>query len=138
MTAPRVFEGTYGSFAEVPHQTGYNSETYLRDLLAYCEERADELVAGVFPRSLERNIQTSVLIATVAAMLGTGKLRILDFGGGLGQTFVTLAAGILNCAERLDYIVCDLPDTIAYLRAHDSYEARGINCVKFVDDLRDV
>ena len=125
----------YPSFAEVPGRTGYNSEEYLRGLSAYCERRADELLAGDFPHSLQRNLQNNTLIAVAAQMLGRRRLRILDFGGGLGQSFVTLAAGIPDYESRIEYSICDLADTIAYAKANDIYSPRGIRNVRFINEI---
>jgi len=130
--------GTYGSFAEVPGPTGYNTEENLRSLLIYCERRADELLAGDFPHSLQRNLQNNILVGVAASMLGRQRLRILDYGGGLGQSFITLAAGIPDYQRRIDYAICDLPDTIAYAKANDIYSRRGIHCIRFVNDLSEI
>ena len=130
--------GVFSSFSEVPNQTRYNSDEYLHGLSVYCDDRANELVSGAFPRTLERNLQNNVLASVAASMLGRRKLRILDFGGGLGQSFVAVAASIPNYARRLEYTVYDLPDTVAYAKAHDIYGPRHIKGIHFIDDLSSV
>ncbi len=101
-----IWEGVYGSFAEVPSQgDGYECrQGMLRSLDRLAEARrgrdAGELV-----------VRRDAPLPLIAAMLlaERGALRILDFGGGMGLTFLETLAGIPD-ASGLEYHVVELPN----------------------------
>ena len=106
-------EDLYGSFAETGERASYNCQSYLDNIAQCCAGRADELLAGIFLRTLDRNMQNDLLISVASSMLGQRRLRLLDHGGGCGQSFVTVAAAIPNHAERIDYTMRDLSGSVA-------------------------
>jgi len=130
----KIFEGIFDDFEQVPGRTNYNNEVYIDGLAKYCKARVEELLAGEYPAPVERNQQSNLLIAVVGMLLSARKpVHVVDFGGGLGQTFVTVAAALGSSLSQLHYTILDLPDTIEHLRRNNIYQLSGIAALEFSD-----
>lgn len=125
--AIKIWDGVFPDFASVPRRgPGFDGPEWV-DILA--KRLEDARAAPGHPV-----VPVYLLPAVAALALGDGVLRILDFGGGVGATFIGLAAA-LGDATDLDYRIVDsaavcvrgraLHDGEARLRFHESVsEAR--------------
>lgn len=103
-----IWEGVYKSFKETPGSgEGYNSRRWADKQF----EKTAQLLDDV---KKERTIPTAAayrgsLLPLLAALVceRLGKVRILDFGGGLGSTFIPVAAGMAE-PQRLEYHIVEL------------------------------
>jgi putative methyltransferase (TIGR04325 family) len=127
-----IWDGVYASFDEAAAAVagpGFDGETWRSRSLAAATECLTALEAGRPIPHLHK--QRSVLLPSiVAAMLGAGeRLRILDFGGGLGIGFLTLLESIPRARARIDYTIVELP--------HITAEGRRLHAdrVRYVEAL---
>jgi len=110
MMTDHIWEGVYQSFKEVPTKgEGFQSETWKANAL----ERISELInrasspATVPPVVVYKASLLPFLSALVYAK--NGAVRILDFGGGVGFTYVPVIAAMPD-ASRVEYNVVDTPN----------------------------
>lgn len=124
-----IWEGTYRSFEDAAADacgTGFSSETHRNRSLAVARECLTAMKAGKPIPQIHKQ-RTVLLPAVVATLLGTReRLRILDFGGGLGIGYLTLLEAVSRAAERIDYRIVEVAsvvdegrrlfgDTVAYV-----------------------
>ncbi len=101
-----IWEGIYKNFAECPRDGGgFSSERWVEQQA----ERVNKLKAEIeaSPESAV-GYQTSLLpmvTAMAAASLKKDKLRILDFGGGLGNTYLLMNSGCVKQTGLEFYVV---------------------------------
>jgi putative methyltransferase (TIGR04325 family) len=99
-----IWEGIYKNFAECPVEGGgFSSERWV----AQQTERINKLAAQIkdSPESAV-SYQTSLLpVVTAMAGKNTKKIKILDFGGGLGNTYLLMTCGCVKQTEFEFYIV---------------------------------
>jgi putative methyltransferase (TIGR04325 family) len=130
-----VWSGLYPDFASVPSEgPGFDGPEWV-DILA----RRLEDARSAPGRPL---VPTYQLPAVAAMAPGDGPLRILDFGGGVGATFLGLAAA-LEGARELDYHVVDSAAVCARgrglhgnqkrLRFHGTLSEAGDRCGDALD-----
>lgn len=100
------WEGVYARFADIPGATaGFDDDAWLEatrrsteQALAECERNAKAAVSG----------DHQLLPLVAAAVRSARVLRVLDFGGGLGISFVYLAAS-LGKAAPIEYHIIERP-----------------------------
>lgn len=109
MTDFNIWEGVYDSFAEAEaHVTEPDRKAWLDRL----EDRTDEMLARHRAGTLVTWGQYC-LPAVIAPLLATRPwVRVLDFGGGTGITYLEVANAIFGPGGfgGLDYVVVDSPD----------------------------
>jgi len=98
-----IWEGIYKNFAECPKQgDGFSGERWVTQQA----ERINKLKAEI-QKSPESAVgyQTSLLpvIVAMAGNLKKDKLKILDFGGGLGNTYLLMSSG---CVQQTEFEFC--------------------------------
>jgi putative methyltransferase (TIGR04325 family) len=104
---PQLWEGVYGSFAEARGDgTVFRSETWLTKLaerarVALARAASDDAIAPVA-------VTHDYALPYVAALAAKPEkmLRVLDFGGGLGASFLPLV-GMLPEGQPLDYVIVE-------------------------------
>jgi putative methyltransferase (TIGR04325 family) len=117
-----IWEGVYSSFREAPSGgAGFSSPTWSEKSLARLRElRAPE--AAAVPQAVA---YSSTLLHAVAALTlaETPRLKILDFGGGLGLTYASLlkAAGD---PKNIEFHVVENPEVCAEGRREFANDAR--------------
>jgi putative methyltransferase (TIGR04325 family) len=110
-----VWEGVYPSFHAANSAVvgpGFCGDVWRTRSLAAARGCLEALEAG---RPLPQfHKQRSVLLPAVAAtmMAIRDRLRILDFGGGLGIGYMALVEGIPHAASRIDYTIVDVPPVV--------------------------
>ena len=106
-----IWEGIYNNFDECPKSgEGFNSLTWLTKSL----ERLNKLLdlskqKSIIPHSEIFSVRMSLLPILTAIMTSkniTENIKILDFGGGLGFTYVQIINSCLNI-DLLDYHIVE-------------------------------
>lgn len=113
LAAFNIWEGIYSSFYDAGSDAigpGFNGDIYRARALNVAQECLAALNMGRPIASFHK--QRSTLLPPVTAMMLESKdrLRILDFGGGLGIGYMTLAESISHHAELLDYTIVEVPE----------------------------
>jgi putative methyltransferase (TIGR04325 family) len=107
-----IWEGIYTSFQEAAGAVvgaGFNGDEWRTRSVAAASGCLAAMQAGhPIP---EQEKQRSALLPPVAATMlaNRDRLRILDFGGGLGIGYMTLLEAIPMAAERIDYTIVEVP-----------------------------
>lgn len=105
----RYWDGIYPSFREIPKVGNGFSDAGL--VIATTEETRHAILEARNYRTVPTQVVEEdaflPLLASVIAERNGGTLRILDFGGGAGISFVHLTSGLARRA-RLDYHVVEL------------------------------
>ena len=111
----KIWEGVYPSFHAATSAvvgSGFLGDVWRTRSLAAARECLEALEAGrPIPEFRKQN--HLLLPAVAATMMATrDRLRILDFGGGLGIGYMALVEGIPHAATRVDFTIVDLPWTV--------------------------
>lgn len=108
-----IWEGVYDSFQSATADAvgpGFGGEVYRKRSLMAATECIEALEAGR-PIPQFHKQRSSLLPLTVAMLLGNNEqVKILDFGGGLGIGYMTLAESISNDLKRVDYFIVEVPE----------------------------
>ena len=108
-----IWEGLYESFQSAAAEAigaGFGGEIYLNRSLVAANECLAELNEGR-PIPQFHKQRSTLLPLTVAMMLSNNeRIRILDFGGGLGIGYMTLAECISDDLKRTDYTIVEGPE----------------------------
>lgn len=103
------WEGVYERYRDVPASGGgYESETVLADMAEHTRKLKETLAAGSVPCE-ERGGDDSLLPLLAAAAEGH-PVRILDFGGGMGEGYLRLKAAV---TAPVEYHIVELERTCA-------------------------
>ena len=114
--APQVWSGIYRSFDELPHSdTPYASH----EAMKAAEALLRETEADPMPR--EAMIDHQVL-ALAVRLMHAPEVAILDFGGGVGQSYAALRR-MLSPEIRLRYRIVDLEDVAS--RGQELWKQHG-------------
>ena len=104
-----VWDGVYASFDGAPSVgDGFAGSIWRERSLQAARNEANKLTNG---RTLDYSLrQRNAILPVVTAMLLSrqARVRILDFGGGLGTAFMVLKYAIGNEIERVDYHVVEI------------------------------
>jgi putative methyltransferase (TIGR04325 family) len=105
----KVWEGIYASFADAPESgPGHHGSIWRERSLQAAREALEKLAAA---ESLDYSLRqrNAVLPGLVATTLyEQAKVRILDFGGGLGTGFLVLEDAVPGMTDRVDYLVVEV------------------------------
>lgn len=108
-----IWEGIYPDFQSAVTDAkgaGFSGEVYRTRSLAAAAECLAALTS-VQPIPAFHKQRSTHLPLTVAMMLGVKKhVNILDFGGGLGIGYMTLAESVSADLDRIEYTIVDLPE----------------------------
>lgn len=108
-----IWEGIYNSFEDaekVSEGNGFGGDIYNTRALSAATECLDSIKSGKPIPSFHKQ-RSNILPPVVAIMLDKkDDLNILDFGGGLGIGYMTLAESIQDYSEKIKYSVVELPD----------------------------
>jgi putative methyltransferase (TIGR04325 family) len=104
--APAIWSGVYPTFEAMPHA---GSPFRTADALIAAERLLRETEAAPMPR--EAAVDHEVL-ALVVRLIGTPAVSVVDFGGGVGQSFAALRRMVARDI-RLRYRVVELEDVAA-------------------------
>ncbi|MHB8130627.1 MAG: methyltransferase, TIGR04325 family [Mobilitalea sp.] len=107
-----IWEGIYRSFEEAEPDAiglGFNGDIYCNRAFNVAKECFDALKSSKSIPCSYKQLNTP-LPAIVAMMTRSKeKLRILDFGGGLGIGYMVLAESIACHNECIDYTIIEVP-----------------------------
>jgi len=105
-----IWEGHYDTFQSAASKAigpGFEGDIYLKRSLIVANECLDALKLGA-PIPQFHKQRSTLLPLTVSMMLGHHeRVRVLDFGGGLGIGYMTLVESILNDLEKIDYTIIE-------------------------------
>ena len=108
-----IWEVVYSSFEEAEKDSagnGFSGDVYNTRALSAATECLDSIKAGKTIPPFHKQ-RSNILPPVVAMMLDSKKnLNILDFGGGLGIGYMTLAESIPDYSKKIKYSVVELPD----------------------------
>jgi putative methyltransferase (TIGR04325 family) len=108
-----IWEGIYDSYQAAAADAvgpGFSGDTYRSRSLTSAQECLAALQAGR-PIPVFHKQRSTLLPVTVAMMLnGRDKLKVLDFGGGLGIGYMTLAESMPDDLARIEYNIVELPE----------------------------
>jgi putative methyltransferase (TIGR04325 family) len=111
-----IWEGVYDSFQAASAASvglGFGGEVYGKRSHLAAQECLAALNAGQ-PIPQFHKQRSTFLPCSVAMMLsGNTSIRVLDFGGGLGIGYMTLAESISNDLENVDYFILEVPEVSA-------------------------
>ena len=111
--SPQVFEGEYSSLSKVKER-GYNTLDSLENLY---NETLRELNDNKHLKPHTSNAHNPIanLLPLVVALVGHKKeISILDFGGGMGRSYLRCLSALQDSNISIDYHIVDLEDTIEY------------------------
>ncbi len=102
-----IWEGIYKSFKEAPVVgKGFNSDQWIRS----SRKKALKLLANLKRKKTIPEVvayRTSLLPFLAALMNSkSGKIKILDFGGGLGITYIQVISSLVN-NENIEYHIVE-------------------------------
>jgi putative methyltransferase (TIGR04325 family) len=108
-----IWEGVYSSFEDAEKDSkgnGFGGNIYNTRALDAANACLDSLKAGLPIPSFHKQ-RSNILPPVVAMMLDKKEsLNILDFGGGLGIGYMTLAESIPEYATKINYSVVELAE----------------------------
>ncbi|HEY3045469.1 MAG TPA: methyltransferase, TIGR04325 family [Vicinamibacterales bacterium] len=107
-----IWEGIYASYQEAAAHVvgpGFDGDVWRTRSLASAQGCLAALEAGK-PIPQFHKQRSALLPAVAAVMLASrDRLRVLDFGGGLGIGYMTLAESIPSASTRIDYTIVEVP-----------------------------
>lgn len=102
-----IWEGVYKSFKEVPTcGRGFYGETWKNNSRRKIETLLEEAEARKFIPSVVAHSGSLLPMLTAIVSETTERVRVLDFGGGLGFTYVPVVSGLAT-QDALDYFIVD-------------------------------
>lgn len=127
-----IWQGIYPSFDEAAASSsgdGFEGEVYNKRTREAADECLGSLKSGLPIPAFHK--QRSNVLPPVAAMMlkSRERLSILDFGGGLGIGYLTLAESIPRCSEFIEYTIVELPSVCAQGREIYSDEITFLPCL---------
>jgi putative methyltransferase (TIGR04325 family) len=131
--ADHIWQGAYATIGDVPEKgAGFSERRWLQEAGTWTRRLIDAHERGEPVPSDTRSIGEHRTLVATASLVGAirGSVRVLDFGGGLGDAFVYLTHSIGERA-RIDYHVIELPAAVAVSAAL----LRGYPDVQFHSDF---
>jgi putative methyltransferase (TIGR04325 family) len=104
----RVWEGIYAHYRDVPTSGhGFNGDVWINKTYAYTQSvLASAKKYGTIPTGVAGEHMLLPLLAAAVCREAGGKVRILDFGGGMGIAYVHLLSSLVNCGS-IDYHIVE-------------------------------
>ena len=129
----QIWQGVFSSFSEAANSSigpGFSGVVWKDRQAAVMQEIVTALKAKK-PIPLFHKQRITCLPPVVAMLLSScRKVRILDFGGGLGVGYAVLLETIPFASERIEYCVVELPPVCDEAKWFSSEES-----IQFVHDL---
>lgn len=106
-----TFTGVYRHLRDVPTHQGEFDERLIGRMVWWAREGLARVAAGKLPSTWHEPL------AIVAGLVcrQQGRVRVLDFGGGIGPGFIQLTASLPD-PRGVSYLVVDLEQTVAAAR----------------------
>jgi putative methyltransferase (TIGR04325 family) len=133
-----VFDGVYKHLNDVTDHTVYDTTDGLQeDRNEILAEIAAYEKGNVLPISNIRSQITNLLPLLIASSKTSSGLTVLDFGGGMGVTFMSCLNSVNM--DNVTYYIHDLPDTMK-VGKQVFHENKTVNKydVRFVDNLSEI
>ena len=112
--SPQVFEGEYSSLSKVKER-GYNTSDSLENSYNETLRELNDYKHLNPPQKSNSHNPIANLLPLVAALVGHKKeISILDFGGGMGRSYLSCLSALQDSNISIDYHIVDLEDTIEY------------------------
>ncbi|HZE73238.1 MAG TPA: methyltransferase, TIGR04325 family [Pyrinomonadaceae bacterium] len=107
-TADKIWEGIYPHYRDVPVSGPlFDSDTWTAKTRSYTRQvLVSAKQSRTIPLSVTGEHMLLPLLAAVVCETSGGELNILDFGGGMGITYVHLMSSLVNC-RSLNYHVIE-------------------------------
>ena len=104
-----IWEGMYPHFRDVPAiGPGFSSVNWINAAIAHTQKMiAVSNNYGSVPTEVVEEYVFLPMLAAIACRRNGGKLRILDFGGGVGISYVHLLSSLVECPV-IDYHIVEL------------------------------
>ena len=110
----KIWENSFPDFESASkHKVGpgFSGSVYLERSLQAAEECLQALKSGqqipYFHK--QRNMHLPIIVSMMLSKK-TNKIRILDFGGGLGVAYMTLIESIPKLMDRVEYHILEIPE----------------------------
>ena len=113
--ASKVFDGIYSNLGDVK-ESAYNNIDSLEEMF---NETASKLKLFLDGGYISTNIRTPIsnllpLIVSLALEAKKKKITVLDYGGGMGNSYLDCLDALAGCNVHIEYHVIDLEQTIKY------------------------
>jgi hypothetical protein len=83
-----TFEGIYKNFSEIPDLTAYDSDSSVTDGFDEVLLKLNKHQSGQFLSAAHDRSQITNLLPLLFASASYRKFSVLDYGGGLGSTYI--------------------------------------------------
>ena len=106
-----IWEGVYESFQEARNEAigaGFSGDIYLSRALAAANECLNSLKTKKPIPQFHK--QRSSLLPPITLLAMNDRVRVLDFGGGLGIGYMTLLESLPEAANKLSYTIVEVPE----------------------------
>lgn len=127
-----IWEGSYKSFEEIDRSvdiSGFNVKRYRSQTIKNIFNALSNLKKNkpIDYFSKQRSIYLPILITLL--ITNSKKIKILDFGGGLGISYLSLIEKIPGIKNKIDYTIIEIPTIVM--------EGKKIfkNKIKFIDKI---
>lgn len=100
-----IWEGVYQHFRDVPVSgLGFDGDVWVSESRTYAEALLAASKEGPIP---EEEIGNHTLLSLLASVIcnNQGRVRILDFGGGMGVTYLQVTSNLVECGSVEYHIV---------------------------------
>ena len=108
-----IWEGVYDSFQAAEQDQagpGFRGDTYKERTRAAAQSCLAALRAGNPIPQFHKQRSTFLPVTVIMMLGGLERIRVLDFGGGLGIGYMTLVESIDRFIDRIDYEIVELPE----------------------------
>ena len=105
-----TFEGVYGDFSEIPDLTAYDSDSSITDGFDEVLVKLNKHQSVQFISSANDRSQITNLLPLLFASVNHRKKSVLDYGGGLGSTYIDCLNSVNM--DGVEYHIFDLPETM--------------------------
>jgi putative methyltransferase (TIGR04325 family) len=132
-----TFEGVYGDFSEIPDFTAYDSDSSITDGFDEVLVKLNKHQSGQFISAAHDRSQITNLLSLLIASASYQKFSVLDYGGGIGSTYIDCLNSINM--DGVEYHIFDLPETMEmgrklFPKTASTSDKKSYN-IYFVDDI---
>jgi putative methyltransferase (TIGR04325 family) len=127
-----IWRGVYGSFAEAPDTPPvFNSDVWIVKQAERVLEKLESFDSG--PSIPSGAVSNDYPLASMVALLAQDQsLRVIDFGGAMGQSYLELIGKVPHARERLEYTIVEVPAVVQNVPE----AMRRFEKLVFLDDYR--
>lgn len=149
-----IWEGIYDSFQSATQDLigpGFRGETYMERAKSAAQACWAALRAGEPIPQFHKQRSTYLPIAVAMMLDMWQRVRVLDFGGGLGIGYMTLVESLGGDVDRVDYAIVEVPEicelgstmlNVQYLASLPSKDGcdllHAASSIQYVDNWRDL